>query len=91
MERHQFMKKKDKWNSFLSQYEVCDVEISRSNFSVGLCNKNTRKNMTFLRIGTKSSSSYLKATTQYNHHILPPIIKMLQLSHVFLNSITADF
>ena len=47
--------------------------------------------MTYIRIGTKSSSSYWKATTQYNHHILSPIIKMCQLSHVFLNSISADF
>ena len=80
---------KDKWNAFLSQYEVCGVEISASKLSIVIDNKNTRKNMTIIRIGTKSSSSYLKATTQYNHHILPPIIKMRQLSHVFLNSISA--
>ena len=67
---------KDKWNSFLSQYEVCDVEISKSKFNSVIDNKNTRKNMTSICIGTKSSSSYLKATTQYNHHILPPIINM---------------
>ena len=46
--------------------------------------------MAYIRIETKSSSSYLKATTKYNHHILLPIIKMCQLSHVFLNSISAD-
>ena len=69
---------------------MCDIEISTSKFSVVIDNKNTRKNMTYIRIGTKSSSSYLKVTTQYNHHILPPIIKMRQLSHVFLNSISAD-
>ena len=67
---------KDKWNAFLSQYEVCDIEISTSKFSIVIDNKKIRKNMTFIRIGTKSSSSYLKATTQYNHRILPPIIKM---------------
>ena len=81
---------KDKWNAFLSQYEVCDVEISTSKLSIVIDNKNTRKTMTFIRIGTKSSSSYLKATTQCNNHILPPIIKMRQLSHVFLNSISTD-
>ena len=79
---------RDKWNTFLSQYEVCGVEISTSKLSIVIDNKNTRKNMTYIRIGTKSSSSYLKATTQYNYHILPPIIKMRQLSHVFLNSIS---
>ena len=77
-------------NTFLSQYDVCDVEISTSKLSIVIDNKNTRKTMTFIRIGTKSSSSYLKATTQYNHHILPPIIKMRQLSHAFLNSISVD-
>ena len=46
--------------------------------------------MTFIRIGTKSSSSYLKATTQYNHHVLPPLIQMRQLSHLFLNPISVD-
>ena len=46
------------------------------------------KNLTFIRIGNKSSISYLKVLTQYNHHILPPIIKMRQLSHYFLNWIS---
>ena len=32
----------------------------------------------------------MKVTKQYNHHILPSIIKMRQLNHVFLNSISAD-
>ena len=46
--------------------------------------------MTFIRIGTKSSSSYLKATTQYNHQVLPPLIQMCQVSHLFLISISAN-
>ena len=54
---------KDKWNASLSQYEVCDFKISTSKFSIVIGNKNTRKNMTFIRIGTKSLSSYLKVTT----------------------------
>ena len=82
---------KDDQNAFLSQYEVCDVEISTSKFSVVIDNKDTRKNMTYIRIGTKSSSSYLKATTQYNHHIPPPMIKIRQLSHAFLKSISVIF
>ena len=80
---------KDKWNICLSQYDVCDVEISTSKLSIVINNKNTRKNMTYIRIGTKSSSCYMKATTQYNHYILPPIINMCQLS-VFLSSIPVD-
>ena len=48
------------------------------------------KNLTFIHIGNRSSSSYLKANTQYNHHILPPIIKIRPLSYVFLNSISED-
>ena len=46
--------------------------------------------MVFFRIGTKSTSSYIKATTQYNHHILPPTIKICQLSHYLLNSISTE-
>ena len=46
--------------------------------------------MTSIRIGTKSSSSYMKVTTQYNHHIIPPLIKMHQLRHNFLKSISTD-
>ena len=46
--------------------------------------------MISIRIGTKSSSSYLKATPQYNHQVLPPLIQMHQLSHLFLNSISID-
>ena len=53
---------KDKWNAFMSQYEVCDVEKSTSKLSIVLDNQNTRKTMTFIRIGTKSLSSYQKAT-----------------------------
>ena len=41
---------KDTWNKFLSRYEVCDVEISTSKLSIVIDNKNTRKNMTFIRI-----------------------------------------
>ena len=55
-----------KWNAFLSQYEVYDVKISTSKFTIVTDNKKKRKDMTFIRIGTKSSSSYTKATTQYN-------------------------
>ena len=41
-------------------------------------------------IGTKSSSSYMKVTTQYNHHVIPPLIKIHQLRHNFLKSISID-
>ena len=69
---------------------MCDVEITTSKFSVIIDNKDTRKNMTFIRIGTKSSSSYTKPTTQYNNQVLPPLINMRILSNVFLNSISTD-
>ena len=46
--------------------------------------------MTFIRIGTKSSSSYTKPTTQYNNQVLPSLINMRLLSNVFLNSISSD-
>ena len=53
-------------------------------------NKQSRKNMTFIRIGTNSPSSYIKATTQLNFYVLPPLIKMRQLSLNFLNSLSID-
>ena len=81
---------KDKWNVFLGQYEVCDIEISTSNFSIIIDNKITRKNMTSIRIGTKSSSLYKKPTTQYNNQVLPPLINMRLLSNDFFNSISTD-
>ena len=64
------------------------VEISKYKVSVGTDNKNSRRDMTFIRIGTKSTSSYTKATTQYNLNGVTPLIKMRQLSHNFLNSIS---
>ena len=53
---------KDNWIVFLSQYELSNVEIIMSKTNIVIGNKPTRKNMPFIRIGTKSSSSYLKAT-----------------------------
>ena len=46
--------------------------------------------MTFIRIGTKSSSSYTKPTTQYNNQVLPPVINMRLSSNDFLKSISTD-
>ena len=46
--------------------------------------------MTFIRIGTKSSSSYTKPIKQYNNQVIPPFMKMRQLTHLFLNSISSD-
>ena len=74
---------KDKWIRFLSRFELSNIEIIISTTSIVIDNKPTRKNMTFIRIGTKLSSSYLKATTQCNLHVLPPLIKIRQLSHIF--------
>ena len=77
-----------KGNAFLSQYEVYDVEISTSKFTIVTDNIRKRKDMTFIRIGTKSSSSYTKPNTQYNNQVLPPLINMRLLSNIFLNLIT---
>ena len=56
---------KDKWIIFLSQYELINVESIISKKIIVVYNKPTRKrkSMIFIRIGTKSSSSYTKATT----------------------------
>ena len=74
----------------MSQYELCYVEISTSKFTITIDNKITSKNMTFIRIRTKSLSSYKKSTTQYNNQVLPPLISMRLLSNDFLNSILID-
>ena len=58
---------RDKWNMFLSQYKLNNVEISMSKIRIVIDNKPTRKNLTFIRIGTKSSLSYSKPATQYTH------------------------
>ena len=76
------------WISFIRQYELSKVEISKYKVNTATNNKKSRRDMIFIRIGTKSTSSYIKATSQYNHHILPPIIKMCQLSHYILNSVS---
>ena len=52
-----------KWNAFLSQYKVYDVQMSTSKFTIVTDNIKKRKDTTFIRIGTRSSSSYTKATT----------------------------
>ena len=81
---------RDQWIIFISQYELSNVEIIMSKTGTVIDDRLIRKNQTFIRIGNRSSSSYLKAITQYNHHILPPIIKIRPLSYVFLNSISED-
>ena len=62
-----------------------DVEISVSKFTIVADNIKKRKDMTFIRIGTKSSSSYMKPTTQYNNQVLPPLISMRLVSNDFPN------
>ena len=79
-----------KWNAFLSQYKVYDIEISTSKFTIVTDNIKKRKDMTFILIGTKSSSSYTKSTTQYNNQVLPPLNSMRLLSNDFRNSISTD-
>ena len=46
-----------KWDALLSQYELYDVEISTSKLNLTVGNKSTRKDMTFILIGAKSSLS----------------------------------
>ena len=71
-----FSIEQDKWNIFFSQYELINVENVMSKISIVIDNKPIRKNKICIRIGIRSSSSYLKATTQYNHQVLPPLIQM---------------
>ena len=80
----------DQWIIFISQYELSNIEIIMSKIGTVIDDKFIRKNLTFIHIGNRSLSSYLNTITQHNHHILPPIIKIRQLSHAFQKSISAD-
>ena len=66
------------------------IEIVKSKISVVTNKKQTKRNKTCIRIGTKSISYHIKATAQYNLHVLLLLIKMRQLSHNFLKSISTD-
>ena len=79
-----------KWDALLSQYELFDVEISTSKLNLTVGNKNKMKDMTFIRIGAKSSLSYSKLAKQYNNQVLPPLVNMRLLSSNFLHSISTD-
>ena len=81
---------KDQWISFISQYELNKVEIIKSKVSVVDNDKHSRRDMTCIRIGTKSTSSYTKVTTHFNLHFLPLSIKIRQLSCNFLNTMSTD-
>ena len=81
---------KEQWILFIIQYELTKVGIIKSKVSVVAYNNQSRRDVVFIRIRRKSTSSYTKATTQFNIHILSPLIKMRQLSRNFLNSISID-
>ena len=51
-----------------------NIEMIMSKTSIVIDNTPIRKNVTFIRIGTKSSSSYLKAVSKYDNHVPPPLI-----------------
>ena len=69
---------------------MSNVESIMSKTRIGIDNKLTKKNLTFIRIEDKSVSSYLKAITQYNFYVLPPLIEMCQLSHSFIKSVSIE-
>ena len=79
-----------KWDVLLSQHELYDVEISTSKLNLTVGNKDSRKDMIFIRIGAKSSLSYPKPAKQYNDQVLPPLVNMRLLSNNFLHSISTD-
>ena len=80
----------EQWIFLISHYELSKIDISKPKVSVVANNRKLKRDMTFIRIETKSTSSYIKASTQYNYPILLPIIKMRQLCHYFLNSISTE-
>ena len=67
---------------------MSNVEIIKYKTSVVTNNKESRRDIIFIRIGMKSPSSYIKATTQFNLRVLSPLIEIHKLSSNFLNSIS---
>ena len=82
---------KDQWFSLNSEYELTNVELNTSKFKVPSSNSSSssRKDVIFIRIG-KKLNYFPKASSSYNSHHLPPVIKMCQLGRIFLQSITID-
>ena len=79
-----------KWKSFIIEYELFNVETSKSKVDVLVQNKLVRRGVYFIRISNKNYPSYLKAPQYYRCGILPPVINTFHISRMFLQSITTD-
>ena len=79
-----------KWKSFIIEYELFNIETSKSKVDVLVQNKLVRRDVYFIRISNKNYPSYLKASTQYSTGHLPPVINTCHISCIFLESITID-
>ena len=81
---------KDQGISFVSEYEVINVEINKSKSDVLADSKLLRRDVSFIRISNKNYPPYLKSSQPYNSGYLPPVINNYHISRMFLQSITIN-
>ena len=81
---------KDQGISFVSEYEVINVEINKSKSDVLVDSKLLRRDVSFIRISNKNYPPYLKSSQPYNSGYLPPVINNYHISRMFLQSITIN-
>ena len=77
----------DQWILFKSEYELIIIEINNSNVDVLVENKLRRRDVSFIIIGNKQYSAYLKVSKQHNSGYFPPVINTCHVSRIFLESI----
>ena len=80
----------NQWISFKSEYELVNIAINESKVDLLIEKKLRRRGVSFIRIGNKQYSSYLKASKQYDSGRLPPVINACHTNRIFLQSVTID-
>ena len=78
---------KDKWKSFITEYDLVNVGINKSKVDILVQNKLVRRDVYFIQIGNKHYQSYLKASRQYSTYHLPPVINTCHISRIFFESL----
>ena len=81
------MIRNDEWTSFKNEYELVNIEIIKSKVDVLVEIKLRRRDVSFVRIGNKNYSSFLKASKQYNSCRPPPVINTCNIGRIFFASI----
>ena len=75
---------KDQLISFISEYDLINVEINKSKVDILVENKLLRRDVSFIRIWNKNYPSHVKASHQYNSSHLPPVTNTCHISRMFI-------